>query len=309
MSNEFKEKRKRIVTAERAKLAAQRLINSHFKNSGEHARMSIPVNVDDDDIVINDFIEQAESSTQQAPEPCHAQVNIRGQVGLCELLKGHEGIHCYEFKPAQQAETQNFNGTEPRRAVRERESGCVSKEYSRVPGPSLDTGGDISVRDDRRPSSSAEMPTVPSLSLPAQQAEAGDAGISETCKHCGYSIGKAKYGEFAGKYVHVLTGNVLCAIVAEPRMSPDSLAQHISEKVCSLLGQFTHNDVTDVIAAALLGESAAHDNLVADLKGVRDEYYRDYKMKLDELHISELNLSEALAELAVLKSSQQEVRN
>lgn len=85
MSKEFEEKRKRIVTAERAKLAAQRLINSHFKNSGEHARMSIPVNVDDDDIVIHDFIELAESSTQQAPEPRTSEINVITNVVIESL--------------------------------------------------------------------------------------------------------------------------------------------------------------------------------------------------------------------------------
>ena len=59
---EFTEKRKqRIVTPERARLAAQRLIDSHFRNPGrEHARVTIPVNLDDDDVVIMDFISQAE---------------------------------------------------------------------------------------------------------------------------------------------------------------------------------------------------------------------------------------------------------
>ena len=60
--NEFMGKRKsRIVTTERARLAAQRLIDSHFNNQGkEHARMSIPVSLDDDDVVIMDFIAQVE---------------------------------------------------------------------------------------------------------------------------------------------------------------------------------------------------------------------------------------------------------
>lgn len=56
----------RIVTPERARLAAQRLIDSHFNNAGrEHARMSIPVNLDDDDIVILDFIEQSEAVNKE----------------------------------------------------------------------------------------------------------------------------------------------------------------------------------------------------------------------------------------------------
>lgn len=61
------EKRKsRIVTIERAKLAAQRLIDSHFNNPGkEHTRISIPVNLDDDDIVIMDFISQVKRSSNK----------------------------------------------------------------------------------------------------------------------------------------------------------------------------------------------------------------------------------------------------
>lgn len=36
------------------------------------------------------------------------------------------------------------------------------------------------------------------------------------CQHCGYSIGVAKFGEFKGKFVHVITGNWLCALSAIP---------------------------------------------------------------------------------------------
>lgn len=60
-TEEFDEKRKRVVTHERARLAARRLVNSHFHNP-DTARMSIPVNVDDDDIVINDYISQQEAA-------------------------------------------------------------------------------------------------------------------------------------------------------------------------------------------------------------------------------------------------------
>jgi hypothetical protein len=40
------------------------------------------------------------------------------------------------------------------------------------------------------------------------------------CLHCGYSIHIAKHGEFVGKYVHVLTGNWLCALSAAPADEP-----------------------------------------------------------------------------------------
>jgi hypothetical protein len=51
----------RLVSHDRARLALNRLINSHFNNRpGEHARFSIPANADDDDIVLSDYIEQQE---------------------------------------------------------------------------------------------------------------------------------------------------------------------------------------------------------------------------------------------------------
>jgi hypothetical protein len=37
----------------------------------------------------------------------------------------------------------------------------------------------------------------------------------QICRHCGYSIHIAESGEFAGKYVHALTGNQICALSAE----------------------------------------------------------------------------------------------
>ena len=57
MSLATEEARKRVVTHERAREAARRLINSHFRNK-DTAHMSIPVNVDDDDVVICDYIAQ-----------------------------------------------------------------------------------------------------------------------------------------------------------------------------------------------------------------------------------------------------------
>lgn len=51
------EMRTEPITHERAQLAAQRLINSHFGNR-DHAHIHIPVNLDDDDVVIHDYIEQ-----------------------------------------------------------------------------------------------------------------------------------------------------------------------------------------------------------------------------------------------------------
>lgn len=53
------------VTAQRAKLALQRFINSHFL-TGEAARFSVPVNPDDDDVVLANFIEQSEPVSSEA---------------------------------------------------------------------------------------------------------------------------------------------------------------------------------------------------------------------------------------------------
>jgi hypothetical protein len=45
----------RFVTKEEARLAAQRLINSHFNNP-DRARMQIPVSPNDDDVTVMAFI-------------------------------------------------------------------------------------------------------------------------------------------------------------------------------------------------------------------------------------------------------------
>jgi hypothetical protein len=82
------EARKRIVSPERARVAATRLIYSHFHNPGEHARMSIPVNVDDDDIVIHDFITQQRPQTdaliahavKMAASECDKRDNIPTEI-------------------------------------------------------------------------------------------------------------------------------------------------------------------------------------------------------------------------------------
>jgi hypothetical protein len=57
----------RKVSHERAREAALRLVNSHFNNNREthpHARMTIPVDVDDDDVVLMDYIHQQEKVTR-----------------------------------------------------------------------------------------------------------------------------------------------------------------------------------------------------------------------------------------------------
>lgn len=68
-----REKRGRRVTAVEANKSAQRLINSHFNNP-DRARVSIPADMRDDDLIITDFIEQsvediAALTAQLRPQP------------------------------------------------------------------------------------------------------------------------------------------------------------------------------------------------------------------------------------------------
>lgn len=50
---------KRPISHEEARQSITRLINSHFKNEGERARISIPANPDrDDDLIAHSYVEQ-----------------------------------------------------------------------------------------------------------------------------------------------------------------------------------------------------------------------------------------------------------
>lgn len=51
------ERRNSPISHARAQEAATRLIHSHF-GQGPHARITIPLSLDDDDVVIMDYIEQ-----------------------------------------------------------------------------------------------------------------------------------------------------------------------------------------------------------------------------------------------------------
>lgn len=51
-----REKRVTPISHTRAMEAATRLINSHFQQQEPRARISIPVSMDDDDVVILDYI-------------------------------------------------------------------------------------------------------------------------------------------------------------------------------------------------------------------------------------------------------------
>lgn len=67
MSSVTRELRGKPVTHEQALKSARRLINSHFHNDNR-ARMSIPVDYDDDDCTIIDYImEQKEKEAPSTP--------------------------------------------------------------------------------------------------------------------------------------------------------------------------------------------------------------------------------------------------
>ena len=58
MADTSRELRGRPVTADEARTAVTRLINSHFRNANS-ARCSIPLNAMDDDVVAADYVEEA----------------------------------------------------------------------------------------------------------------------------------------------------------------------------------------------------------------------------------------------------------
>jgi hypothetical protein len=64
MSKTTRERRGKPVTHGQARASAQRLINSHFHNDNR-ARMSIPVDYDDDDCTIHDYISEQESRDKE----------------------------------------------------------------------------------------------------------------------------------------------------------------------------------------------------------------------------------------------------
>jgi hypothetical protein len=62
-----REIRGRKVTGEEALASAQRLINSHF-NKPDRARVQIPANMADDDLIVMDFIEESIEYIQKLEE-------------------------------------------------------------------------------------------------------------------------------------------------------------------------------------------------------------------------------------------------
>ncbi len=57
--------RKTIITHEQARQAVQKFTNLHFNNPGPKSRASIPAHEDDTDILLNDYITQQCSLTEQ----------------------------------------------------------------------------------------------------------------------------------------------------------------------------------------------------------------------------------------------------
>jgi hypothetical protein len=59
MSDTTRERRGRPVTHQEARIAARRLIDSHFRRD-RGAKICIPAEMDDDDILIHDYITEQE---------------------------------------------------------------------------------------------------------------------------------------------------------------------------------------------------------------------------------------------------------
>jgi hypothetical protein len=52
-----------------------------------------------------------------------------------------------------------------------------------------------------------------------------------TCKHCGYTVAVAQFGDFKGKLVHVITGNWLCALSAEAELAASRTVERPRKEV------------------------------------------------------------------------------
>src|SRR5690242_3727841 len=81
---------KREVTHEEAKAAANRFIAGHFKNKGEHARISIPANPErDDDLILLSYIaQQSRLRTQPSPREVAREEECRLLQEENESLEG-----------------------------------------------------------------------------------------------------------------------------------------------------------------------------------------------------------------------------
>jgi hypothetical protein len=84
------ERRTEPITHQRAKEAAMRFIHSHFGQT-DHARITIPLNLDDDDVVLMDYIEQQLLADLQRDR-------IKGKyIPWDQLTKEQQAIKPYAF--------------------------------------------------------------------------------------------------------------------------------------------------------------------------------------------------------------------
>lgn len=82
----------REISHQEADESAIRLINSHFKNDAERARVSIPANPDrDDDLIIRSYIRQ-QMRLASAPAPASGRVDaVAEAIGTSEFMDPPDG--------------------------------------------------------------------------------------------------------------------------------------------------------------------------------------------------------------------------
>jgi hypothetical protein len=87
LSTETMRLRGRPVTHEEARAAVQRLVNSRFNNP-DPARVSIPVQPDDDDIVATDYVLEQSAKDAAAEADAKAMSTVLQNTGLFNSLEG-----------------------------------------------------------------------------------------------------------------------------------------------------------------------------------------------------------------------------
>lgn len=90
--------RGRLVTLAEAKESTQRLINSHFHNANS-ARVSIPADMSDDDIIASDYLHQQSMTPEELVRFLHPGAELygggHGKVWIQDIDGGHIGDVCY----------------------------------------------------------------------------------------------------------------------------------------------------------------------------------------------------------------------
>lgn len=64
MTNAIRVKRGRPVTHEEAKKSLKRFLNHYWHRDGERPQTTIPPRVDDDDLILTDYIEEQEEKSK-----------------------------------------------------------------------------------------------------------------------------------------------------------------------------------------------------------------------------------------------------